>query len=109
MFENKRCYDKEYMKENYPEAVETNYSQMDYQMGMGQMMCPKVDCTNMCPPVMECPKERCCHRYICYEVPHIVPCNTRIINHHIYRHNYIPQYTSCEENEYSNVYGPKCC
>ncbi len=63
----------------------------------------------MCQPIQECPQERVCHRYICYEVPHIMPCNTRIINHHIYRHTYTPCYTSCEENVVSNVYDRKCC
>lgn len=57
-----------------------------------------------CQSVCEMPRERVCHRYFCYEVPHIVPCNTRIINHHIYKHTYVPQYTCCEENECSNVY-----
>lgn len=62
-------------------------------------------CSNMkMDQVCEAPRERVCHRYFCYEVPHIVPCNTRIINHHIYRHTYVPQYTCCEENECSNVY-----
>ncbi len=65
--------------------------------------------TMMCPPVQECPQERVCHRYMCYEVPHIMPCNTRIINHHIYRHTYTPCFTSCEENVVSNVYDRKCC
>jgi len=65
--------------------------------------------TMMCQPVQECPQERVCHRYICYEVPHIMPCNTKIINHHIYRHTYTPCYTCCEENVVSNVYDPKCC
>ena len=64
----------------------------------------------VCPPVYECPEERVCHRYICHEVPHIKPCNTRIINHHIYRHTFTPCYTCCEENEFSNVYeNNKCC
>lgn len=63
----------------------------------------------MCPPVHECPQERVCHRYMCYEVPHIMPCNTRIINHHIYRHTYTPCYTTCEENVVSNVYDRNCC
>ncbi len=62
----------------------------------------------MCAPIEECPQERVCHRYICYEVPHIMPCNTRIINHHIYKHTYTPCYTSCEENVCENIYGPKC-
>lgn len=63
----------------------------------------------MCQPIQECPQERVCHRYICYEVPHIMPCNTRIINHHIYKHTYTPCYTCCEENVCENVYEPKCC
>lgn len=63
----------------------------------------------MCPPIEECPQERVCHRYLCYEVPHIMPCNTKIINHHVYRHTYTPYYTTCEENVVSNVYDRKCC
>ena len=58
----------------------------------------------MCPNICEAPRERVCHRYFCYDVPHIVPCNTRIINHHVYRHTYVPEYTYCEENECSNIY-----
>lgn len=63
----------------------------------------------VCPPVQECPQERVCHRYLCYEVPHVIPCNTRVVNHHIYRHTYTPCYTTCEENVVSNVYDNKCC
>lgn len=73
---------------------------------------PSECCTNqpmMCQPIQECPQERVCHRYICYEVPHIMPCNTKIINHHIYKHTYTPCYTCCEENVVTNEYGPKCC
>ena len=63
----------------------------------------------VCPPIYECPQERVCHRYICHEVPHIMPCNTRIINHHVYRHTFTPEYTCCEENVCENVFGPRCC
>ncbi len=64
----------------------------------------------VCPPVYECPEERVCHRYICHEVPHIKPCNTKIINHHVYRHTFTPCYTCCEENEISNIYeNNNCC
>lgn len=63
----------------------------------------------VCPPVYECPQVRCCHREICHEVPHIIPVETKIINHHIYRHTYKPEYTCCEENEVCNVYDNKCC
>ncbi len=60
-------------------------------------------------PIYECPQERVCHRYICYEVPHVMPCNTRIVNHHVYRHTFRPEYTCCEENVCENVYEPRCC
>ena len=100
-----RCYDKSFMKDEYPEAIEDK-KEMNFDYGMG-ICCPST--MDMCPPIIECPKERCCHRYICHEVPHVVPCNTRIINHHIYRHTYTPTYTCCEENEYSNVYERECC
>lgn len=83
-----------------------------YDMGMGMNTmgsCCMPSQTMMCQPIQECPQERVCHRYINYEVPHIMPCNTRIINHHIYRHTYTPYYTSCEENVVSNVYDRNCC
>ena len=57
----------------------------------------------MCPPIYECPQERCIHKQIIHEVPHIQPINTRIINHHIYKHTYTPCYTCTEENEVCNV------
>lgn len=63
---------------------------------------------NMCAPVYECPQERCIHKQIIHEVPHIVPINTRIINHHIYRHTYSPCYTCSEENDVCNVNEHKC-
>ena len=58
---------------------------------------------DMCAPVYECPTERCVHKQIIHDVPHICPINTRIINHHIYRHTYSPCYTCTEENEVCNV------
>lgn len=57
----------------------------------------------VCPPVYECPQERCIHRQIVHEVPHVCPVNTRIINHHIYKHTYSPCYTCTEENEVCNI------
>lgn len=59
-------------------------------------------------PVYECPQERCCHRQIHHEVKHIVPVNTRIMNHHIIHHSYVPMYTCCEENDCCNVYDNNC-
>lgn len=105
MFRDNRCYDKSFMNNEYPKALEKD-TKMD---GMMDGMCCPMSMPQMCPPIMECPQERCCHRYICHEVPHVIPCNTRIINHHVYRHTFTPSYSCCEENEYSNVYDPRCC
>lgn len=59
---------------------------------------------NNCPIVMmECPQERVCHVNTCHEVQHIVPINTRIVNHHIYKHTYVPMYTCCTEDVVCNV------
>ena len=102
MYNDKRCYDKSFTPQEFQTAMEDKSVKKD---GFSQTMC----CPNMCPPIMECPQERCCHRYICHEVPHVIPCNTRIINHHVYKHTFTPAYTCCEENEYSNVYEPRCC
>ena len=59
-----------------------------------------------CPSVCECPKERCVQRQIHHCVKHIVPINTKIINHHIYHHVYEPVYTCTEENICSQ---DNCC
>ena len=56
----------------------------------------------VCQPIYECPQERSVHRQIIHEGPHVCPVNTRIINHHIYRHTYSPCYTCTEENEICN-------
>ena len=66
----------------------------------------KMDCRM--EPIFETPEEKVCHRYMCYEVPHIKQCNTRIINHHIYKHTFTPVFTCQEENVCENVYEPRC-
>lgn len=84
-------------------------------MGMGQMgmpmtsmdCCPPVTCSQ--GPIMEPPRERCVQRNICHDVRHVCPINTRIINNHIFRHTYEPQYTCCEQNVVSNVSCGSCC
>lgn len=93
----------------YANDTKFNGSMNMGDMGMGCDCQPAMPQQMMCPPIQECPQERVCHRYICYEVPHIMPCNTRIINHHVYRHTYTPCFTTCEENVVSNVYDRKCC
>lgn len=82
---------------NFEKQEYKTSSTMNQDMGCMNQTC-------VCPNICEAPRERVCHRYFCYEVPHIIPCNTRIVNHHVYKHTYVPQYTCCEENECSNVY-----
>ena len=93
MFVN-RCYD----MGNTAKEQAVSPEMMNMPSGAG--------CT--CEPVMDCPQERVCHRQMCYEVPHIIPVNTRIINHHVYRHTYQPMYTCTMEDEVCNVYDNHC-
>lgn len=90
-----RCYDNSDMNKNMPAEAPV-------------MMDTMMDGGCMCSPIMECPQERVCHREICHNVPHIIPINTRIINHHVYRHTYEPCYTCTMEDEVCNVYDNKC-
>ncbi len=106
---------------NFPEATDMTINEMNINMSSGMNMgmescgcMPQNSCCGMpqnmmCPPVMECPQVRCCHRVINYEVPHIIPCHTKMINHHVYRHTYKPCFSYSEENESSEIYGPNCC
>ena len=108
---NNRCMDTSMFSEANATSTETNMN-VEMNMGMPGMMGMGCSCSPqsmMCPPVMECPQVRCCHKVINYEVPHIIPCHTKMINHHVYRHTYQPCFSYSEENECSEVYDPKCC
>lgn len=70
------------------------------RMGMG--CCPM---RPACEPV----QERCIHKTIVHEVPHVCPIRTRIINHHVFKHTYRPEYSCCEENVCSQVNCGSCC
>lgn len=111
---NKRCYDNSMSTgrdtfsfessmnigmNEYPEAVQSNNMMGGMIGNSGSMM----------PPVYECPQERVINREIIHEVPHVCPINTRIVNHHIYRHTYSPCYTCSEENCCTNIYDRSCC
>lgn len=101
MFYN-RCYDMNNNMKDDGMMNQTMAMPMNNQMGG----CCTQTC---CDPIIECPQERVCHVNTCYNVPHIIPINTRIINHHIYRHTYQPMYTCCTEDTVSNVYDNNCC
>ena len=58
------------MEQKKFEFNENNY---DGTMNMNSATC-NMNCmpcypSTMCEPIQECPQERVCHRYICYEVP----------------------------------------
>ena len=96
MFNQNRCYDN---------SMDPSFS-YNSSMGMGPM---PMQTGSTVPPVYECPQERVINKEIIHEVQHICPINTRIVNHHIYRHTYSPCYTCCEENVCSDVYEGSCC
>lgn len=85
-----------------------NYNNIDINM-MQNDPNDNMDMSGGCfSPVSECPQERCVHRTIMHEVPHVCPIKTRIINHHVYRHTYRPEYSCCEENVVSNIQCGSC-
>lgn len=95
-----------------PRCVENEMPQAEYAgtgmvMNMGMGMSDSCGCP--CPPVYECPVERVCERVIMHEVPHVVPINTKIINHHVYRHTFTPCYTMSECDTCENVYDQCGC
>lgn len=63
----------------------------------------------MVPTMNEGVQERLVHRTFVHEVPHVCPIHTRIINHHVYKHTYRPEYTCSEENTVSNIQCGSCC
>lgn len=72
-------------------------------MFMNNRRCPCDNPVINCGPIMEAPIEKCVQKDIVHEVEHICPINTRIINNHIYKHVYIPQYSCCEEDIVTNI------
>lgn len=57
----------------------------------------RFDC---CEQKYECEKpiEQVCDKYIYHEVPHYVPIYIKHVNHHIFKHKYIPVYQEYECN-----------
>ncbi len=92
-----------YQGYNVQGSAELKVTPDNTMMDTNTTCAPQMCAPQMCPPIYECPEERCVHKQIIHEVNHIKPINTRIINHHIYRHTYTPCYTCTEENEVCNV------
>lgn len=70
---------------------------------MNNRKCPCDMPMQSCGPIIESPIEKCVQKDIIHEVEHICPINTKIINNHIYKHVYIPQYSCCEEDVVTNL------
>lgn len=62
-----------------------------------------------CDPIVEPMIEKCVKRDFCHEVQHVCPIHTRVINNHIFRHVYSPQFTQSEENVVANIDLGSCC
>ena len=106
MLKNKEC-ERDSFQMNYQSA-----SGCDTNMNMGTCNCmppgpPPCECS--CAPICECPQNQVCHRVINYNVPHIMPYHTTVVNHHVYNHTYTPVYSYSEVDEVENVYSNRCC
>lgn len=60
-------------------------------------------------PIIEPVQERVVNRTIEHIVPHICPIRTKIVNHHVFKHTYKPDFSCCEENVCSEVQCGSCC
>lgn len=81
-------------------------------MAMGPMMqqtMPMAMPGQMLSPVIEPTVTQVVQRDFVHEVPHVCPKHTHIINRHIFRHTYTPQYSCSEENQCVNVNCGSCC
>lgn len=85
-----------------------NFSYNDVDFNLNQNMVNEGMMDSSMPASCEQPRERIINRTFVHEVPHICPIRTRIINHHVYKHTYRPEYSCCEENVVSNVQCGSC-
>lgn len=85
-----------------------NFSRQNIDM-VNQPRMPIRMSGQVCSPIIEPTMTQCIERDFCYEVPHICPKHTHIINRHIFRHTYTPQYSTSEENQVINVNDGNCC
>ena len=60
-------------------------------------------------PIIEPMRERVVNRTFEHIVPHVCPIRTKVINHHVFKHTYRPEYSCCEENVCTNVQCGSCC
>lgn len=102
------CCNNDFRQDGFPTDIDINITNQNANMNTNMMGYNQPMTGSYSSPMVETPQERVVHRNFVHEVPHVCPINTRIINHHIYRHTYSPCYTCCEENEVCNV-NEGCC
>lgn len=111
MFPN-RCYDRQNEQEANFFAENLN-GNVDIDVNMA--MSPAAMSTGMsmggsiASPIIEPVQERVINRTFCHEVPHVCPLRTRIINHHVFKHTYRPDFSCCEQNVCSTINNGSCC
>ncbi len=77
----------------------------NYGMDLGMNQAP-YGCTPQ--PIVEPTITKCVEKEFCHEVPHVCPIHTHVINRHVYKHTYSPQFTCSEENQVVNLDCGKC-
>ena len=75
------------------------------QMTIGMM--PQGNCC-MEQQVIEPTITKCVEKEFYHEIPHVCPIHTHVINKHIYKHTYTPQYSCSEECQTVNLDCGKC-
>ena len=102
------CCNNDFRQDGFPTDIDINITNQNANMNTNMMGYNQPMTGSYSSPMVETPQERVVHRNFVHEVPHVCPINTRIINHHIYRHTYQPRYTCCEENVVTNEQCGSC-
>ena len=116
MFTN-RCYDRDndinntFVAENMDVDMDIDYMNTNNNaMSMPMAMDPEMSIPGGTQaPIIEPMQQRVINRTIVHEVPHICPLQTKIVNHHVFKHTYQPSYSCCEENVCSEIQCGSCC
>ena len=102
-----RCYDRQNDINNTFIA-----ENMDVDMGIDMNNMPNQNMEingGIEAPIIEPMQQRIINRTIIHEVPHICPLQTKVVNHHVFKHTYQPSYSCCEENVCSEMRCGSCC
>ena len=102
-----RCYDRQNDINNTFVADDMTID-MDIENNMPISIDPNMP-GSITQPIIEPMQQRIVNRTIVHEVPHICPLQTKIVNHHVFKHTYQPSYSCCEENVCSEVQCGSCC